>query len=443
MPTVIRNLGYTNGVQRLAWTGPDATITAYLWGGGGGLGGADSQIGGNGSGGGYSTTNFTITDGDVLDVAVGGQGGNGQSGRGSAAGGTAGASYSSGGLVFNTRTTPASPAVYPYTNSSYCSFLNTYGVWEQSPGYTYFNRSYTINFPSTGTYTFTFSVDNYGSVTLDGTTIIALSSSSSANYQRSYQAIATVTAGNHTLSINAVNTGGPGSVALLVTGGTVFSGGRGGYAGPSGSSGGGGGGGGATVILLNDSVVAVAGGGAGGGGGGNRGPGQSAPGTAGQATIGTYAGQNGRDHPGDGGGGGGGGGGWAGGQGGDIPGGDFGGYAGAYGLGTAVSENPTGTSPAKSNSPYYRAGEARGATQSSGATAGFAAIVIQTTGVNVHDNIQFVPVDQTYIKDSGVWKPVQTIWINSGGSWFPVIGGVPPAFTTVSGLIGVNSRPWS
>lgn len=443
MSTVTKYLGYTNGVQRLSWTGPSATITAHLWGGGGGRGGSDSYQGGNGSGGGYSTTNFTITDGDVLDVAVGGGGGNGQSGRGSALGGTAGASYSSGGLVFNTRTTPAVPAVYPYTNSSYCSFLNTYGVWEAAPGYTYFNRNYTVNFPSTGTYTFTFSVDNYGSVTLDGATIISLSSSSAANFQRSYQTTVNVTAGNHTLSINAVNTGGPGSVALLVAGGTVFSGGAGGNAGPAGSSGAGGGGGGATVLLLNSSVVAVAGGGAGGGGGGNYGSGQSAPGSVGQATVGTYAGQNGRDHPRDGGGGGGGGGGWAAGQGGNIPGSDVGGYAGSYGLGTAVSENPTGSSAANSSSPYYRSGEARGATASAGSTPGVAVIVIQTTGVNVHDGAQFVPVDQTYIKDNEVWKPVRTIWIKSGSNWVPVIGGQPPAFTTVDGLIGVNSRPWS
>lgn len=114
MTTTTRFLGFTSGVQRLAWSGPPGTISAYLWGGGGGRGGSDSYSGGNGSGGSYTSKVFTVTDGDIIDVAVGGPGSNGASGQGSAAGGAAGASYSL--LLFNTRTTTANPPVFGTSN---------------------------------------------------------------------------------------------------------------------------------------------------------------------------------------------------------------------------------------------------------------------------------------------------------------------------------------
>lgn len=441
MPTTVRNLGYTNGTQRLTWSGPDGTVTAHLWGAGGGAGGADRFIGGNGSGGGYTTVNFNVTDGDVLDVAVGGLGANGASGASGAAGGAAGAGY--GAVLFNTRTTSATPTVYPYTNPAWCSFLNTYGVWESSPGYANFERTYTVNFPTTSTYTFTFSADNYGSVSLDGSVVIALSGSSSANYRNAYQATVTVPSGNHTIVVRAVNTGGPGCVALTIGNESCYSGGRGGRAGYSGSSGGGGGGGGATVLALNGSVLAVAAGGGGGGGGGVASAGQSAPGSSGQAAVGVAAGQDGQDKSGDGGGGGGGGGGLGGGQGGATPGGDVGGLAGSAGLTGPLNNPPSGRTPGGVTSPYYSTGAAVGGAPGISATSGFAAIVIETTGTNVHDGLQFNAIQQTYIKDAGAWKSVRAIWIKDGGIWKPVDGSVPPVFDLLSNTLGVNSRVWS
>jgi hypothetical protein len=448
MATTTRFLGFTNGTQRLTWAGPPGTIYAHLWGGGGGWGGNDAFSGGNGTGGGYAFNSFTVVDGDVIDVAVGGPGGNGISNNRGYGGGAAGASLVANSLTFDTRTTAISPPVGVYFDPNWGSFLNTYGVWEASTaGAVNFERTYSVNFPTTGLYTFTFSVDNYGDVSVDGVIVISLAGKSRANFTTSYQTTVNISAGFHNIRVRGVNTGGPGSIAVTIAGGVTLSGGRGGSPGPTGSSGGGGGGGGATGILLNNTILSVAGGGGGGGGGGRISGGQSAPGNRGQASAGVYAGQDGRDHPSDGGGGGGGGGGWAGGNGGSVSGGggeveDGGGLAGSFGLGKAPSENPSGRNPGGRNNQYYKSGVAQGASASQPATAGYAAIVIETTGTNVHDSGQFLPVKQTYIKDSGIWKPVSALWVKDGGIWKSVAGSVPPVFGLIPDTIGVNSRPF-
>jgi len=94
MTIQVRSLGYTNSLQQLVWAGTNNTrVTAYLWGGGGGGGGNDSGIGGAGSGGGFTQYTFTVNDGDVIQVAIGGAGGAGGSGASGAAGGRGGNSY--------------------------------------------------------------------------------------------------------------------------------------------------------------------------------------------------------------------------------------------------------------------------------------------------------------------------------------------------------------
>lgn len=444
MPTTTRVLGFTSGIQRLVWSGPPGTIYAHLWGGGGGYGGSDTFSGGNGTGGGYAFTNFTVVDGDVIDVAVGGAGGNGLSGRSGLGGGAGGASLTASSLAFDTRTAPATPPVGVYFDPNWGSFLNTYGIWEAgSAGFVNFERTYLVNFPTTGLYTFAFSVDNYGDVSVDGTVVISLSGKSRENFTRSYQTTVNISAGTRSVRVRGVNTGGPGSIAVTITGGITLSGGRGGNPGPAGTSGGGGGGGGATGILLNNTLLSAAGGGGGGGGGGRFSAGQSAPGPSGQTSVGTYAGQDGQDHPGDGGGGGGGGGGWAGGNGGAIGSGDVGALAGSFGFGAAPGENPSGANPGGRSNQYYKSGIAQGATANQPATGGYAAIVIETTGTNINAGGTYIPVQNTYIKDGGIWKEAKTIWIKDGGIWKPVAGGVPPVFNTVPNTIGVNSRPYS
>jgi hypothetical protein len=112
MALVLRPAGYTGSLQQITWAqGDNVPVTAYLWGGGGGAGGSSysgARIGGAGGGGQFSQVNFTINNGDVLELAVGGPGQGGDNNSTSAAGGSPGASL----LVteiFNTRTaTPVS-----------------------------------------------------------------------------------------------------------------------------------------------------------------------------------------------------------------------------------------------------------------------------------------------------------------------------------------------
>ena len=104
MSSTTRSLGFTNSLQRLVWqsnSGSNLEIVAHLWGGGGGGGGSDRGTGGSGSGGGYSSAIFTVSNGDVIDIAVGGGGGAGRSGVSNGAGGVGGASYVEGGVSYS------------------------------------------------------------------------------------------------------------------------------------------------------------------------------------------------------------------------------------------------------------------------------------------------------------------------------------------------------
>lgn len=425
-------------MQRLVWSGPNGTITAHLWGGGGGGGGADSQVGGNGTGGGYTSVNFTVVAGDVIDVAVGGPGVNGLTLGKLGTGGAAGASWIGTG-VFDTRNAvPTNTSYAPSTNSVYCSFLNTYGIWDPNLFVRSFNPIYNVVFPATGYYTFTMSADNYASAILDGALVVDTFDYRSANSNTVF-----VTAGTHQLVINAINTGGPGSVALMIDGGTnSYSGGSGGSAGVSGFSGGGGGGGGATLIRKNNTTMGVAGGGGGGGGGGRFSAGQTAPGSSGNAPFGQTSGQRGQDKDGDGAGGGGGGGGQAGGNGGATPLGDVGALAGSYGISSPPSQNPSGILPGGTNSVYYSTGIAQGGTPSQGATGGYAAIVIETGGTFVY-NSGWQTAKNVYVRNNNQWQQVRTTYVNNNGVWQPVAGGVVPVFVSVPNTIGTSSRPYA
>ena len=154
--TVVRPLSYTGTVESLTWTqGTNVPVRAYLWGGGGGGGGSDSNSGGttpggSGSGAGYAEVSFNLNSGDTIEVVVGGCGGPGASSVAGSGGGFAGASYLTVGTIFNTRTAAASPPTFAQFNSNYCSFLNTYGVWESNTRTRDFDRSYTVSFPSGG-----------------------------------------------------------------------------------------------------------------------------------------------------------------------------------------------------------------------------------------------------------------------------------------------------
>lgn len=437
MASVIRAIGFSNSLQQLVWPTTASEITAYVWGGGGGGGGNDSAPGGSGGGSGFARKTFTIGGGDVLQVAVAGAGGGGAGGS-NAPGGSAGPSYTA-----STVWTTLNLTGYPYirvTNSAYVGFLNQYGVWNYTSSYGAFDHTVTVNFPSTGYYNFTGSCDNYATIYVDGSPVLDI-----PGFQSTYSASVLVTAGNHSVRLYGINTGGPGSLGLTITGGASFGGGIGGRSGGAGSSGAGGGAGGASVIFLNGNPIAIAGGGGGGGGGGNAGAatGESAPGSAGQFTTGTYAGQNGQDKGGDGGGGGAGGGGYAGGNGGGTPGGDQGGYAGYYGssLGDIVA-NPSGRTPGGTNQPYYSGSVGYGGVNTRVGSSGYVVLDMNVGGGSVKYNGDWESVQTTYVKNSGVWKQVQATYVKEGGVWSPINGSFAPVFTTVSGFWGSDPRTY-
>lgn len=434
----VRPVGYTGLVEEIVWTqGDNVPVRAYLWGGGGGGGGNDSASGGTGGGGGFAEVNFTVNEGDSIKIAVGGQGGPGASGASGSGAGFAGASLIELN-VFDTRSATSSPPVYPQFNSNYCTFLNTYGVWESNTRTQDFDRSYIVSFPSTGLYTFTASSDNSAVVSLDGTPLFI-----SDSFGNTFEQPVQVTAGNHTVRIQALNTGGPGSVALTISSGTSYSGARGGNAGGGGSSGAGGGSGGATVLLLNDVVIGVAGGGGGGGGGGNGPVGQSAPGPNGFAAYPVTNGQNGTNKNGDGGGGGGGGGGYGGGNGGQAPGGDQGGQAGSWGNSYSINgttANPTASLAAGSTYPYYNAERGRGGGATQQGTSGSAVLEFQINGAYVKVAGTFEAIEKIYVKFGGLWRQVQATYVKQGGIWKEIRGTFGPQFNLISNLFGINSR---
>jgi hypothetical protein len=441
--TVVRPLSYTGTVESLTWTqGTNVPVRAYLWGGGGGGGGNDSNSGGSGSGAGYAEVSFNLNSGDTIEVVVGGCGGPGASGVAGSGGGFAGASYLTVGTIFNTRTAAASPPTFAQFNPNYCGFLNTYGVWESNTRLRDFDRSYTVSFPSTGLYTFTASADNSAVISLDGTSLF-----SATTFTNTFEQPVQVTAGTHTVRIQALNTGGPGSVALTISGGVNYSGSRGGNAGGSGSSGAGGGAGGATVLLLNGVVLGVAGGGGGGGGGGNTGAatGQSAPGTRGQAAFPITNGQNGTNKSGDGGGGGGGGGGYNGGNGGQTPGGDIGGEAGSFGSSYSnigITSDPTNRQPAyqASGAAYYNTERGAGGQPRSQGTVGYAVLEFDVTGSFVKESGVWQPIDTAYIKFNNIWRQIQATYVKQAGAWQPIFGSFSPTTSQNAAQVGINSR---
>jgi hypothetical protein len=445
MKQIIRAIGYTGSLQTMTMpVGYRGNVTAYLWGGGGGGGGNDSHIGGTGGGGGFSQITFNVQSGDVITVAVGGGGGGGGSGRSAGGGAAGGGSYT--GVVFNTRYPPAGPAaVGAVTYRSWSSFMNSNAVW--AGGLT-FTRSYSVNFPITGFYSFYCAADNAAIVSLDGVPVVVTENSFTADPPPTLSNVS-VTAGIHTVSWTAENYGGPAGFALRITQNNIdgYGGGRGGNAGGSGSSGGGGGGGGATVLYVGSDLQAIAGGGAAGGGGGNNsnGNGQNAPGSAGQAIQYTTNGQNGQDKSGDGGGGGGGGGGDRGGNGGATVGGDSGALAGAFGLSAgSVIATPVGRTPGNQSSVYYEGFAGLGGNIAQAGNGGYVVLEIEPQTIQVYEFGVWKP-SNPYVNDQGVWKEVQGVFLYNAGEWKPVTGtntNYAPAFVVspTDENFGTNSR---
>ena len=437
--TEFRGYSYYNGTP-----GPYATVSAvecysfnyttYT---------SNGAVGGTGGGGAYAQVNFTINEGDILDVAVGQGGGAGgvtALASGITPGGEAGAGLLTSSL-FNTVTNTASPPVYREFNPTYCTFLNNYGVWVDPPSASVFDRTYTVAFPSTGNYQFTICSNGRADFYVDGEF-----AAFSYDPQIPWTVGVIVAAGNRTVRIvSTAATGKRGAVALVIGSGVNYAGARGG----DGIAGGGGAGGGgaATMILKNDVIIGAAGGGGGGGAGGITSAGASAPGARGQNAAGFFAGQNGTSRVYyNGGGCGGGGGGITGGRGGESPGaGGDGGTSGSFGGSTGIEvQNPVGRTPGGTTNIYYRAGIASGGQPQAVAgnlegngRNGYAVFVFEVPDIHVKTNGTWNPVTKTFVKFTGLWREAKKKFIKINGAWVPTIASTSPVFANYLGL-GTN-----
>lgn len=404
--TVVKRFTYIGATETFTMpTGFKPQVDVYMWGAGGGAGGSDGNgPGGNGGGGWFYNNSLTINAGDTVTVAVGGsgKGGGGSSGGGAGAGGpsyAANTSWSTLDLMSNSDNLRV-------TNGAYVGFLNTYGVWNYSSSHPTFDQTVTVNFPYSGYYNVVGACDNYATVYVDGSPVLSI-----PGFQATYTNSFYVTAGNHSVRLYGVNTGGPASIGVTIQG--AFRGGRGGNAGPHGWSGGGGGGGGSTVLVVNGTTYVAAGGGGGGGGSHNR----SAESASNPTSISTGS-STGGDCGGDGGGGGGGGG--AGGAGGG-PGYDnaYGGRAGSAGSSSTGAVGADSNSAGGAGSAYYQAPAGQGGIGPGNAGApGQVVLVLTPAGAgSVKVGTDWKPVNTLSVKVGGIWREVKASWIKLNGVW--------------------------
>ena len=214
MTTLTRPLGMTQTRQLLTFpaNGYAPTVTAYLWGGGGGSGGADgNRLGGAGTGGGYVRAEFTAVPGDTIEITVGSAG---FSGRPSSP------TSNSNTQIFNTLTAipnNSNTALPKATNtyiSKWSAFLNQTGVWNTSTapnGSTVdlsrtltFDQTYTVLFPFNLGYLFTVAAYDQATVYLDGEELFS-SGLNSWITQETFGVpyVANIEAGLHTVRIVA------------------------------------------------------------------------------------------------------------------------------------------------------------------------------------------------------------------------------------------------
>ncbi len=180
--------------------GIDPTFRSYRGGNGGARGTWCGQTNGPFPSGGGGGASWVSVDNAVVCVGAGGGGGGGY-------GHDQVKNPGKPGGVYPDTTNPAIYAVSGYNN--WGSFINAYGVWGAGQDY-----SVVINFPTSGTYTFNFSVDNYGSIALDGSDVITRTGE--YNYSSTYTATASVSAGNHTVRVRGFNISGPAGVAAQI-----------------------------------------------------------------------------------------------------------------------------------------------------------------------------------------------------------------------------------
>lgn len=220
---------YDTGTSTLTIPARVSSVAFTALGGGGGAGTSSGASSYAGSGGQQISGSLTVTPGQVLTMYIGAGGksnfgtsaGNGEGGidpsgkfSGNTGSGFAGGSGSGTSIKIGTSTTVVAAGGnggIGYTTDAawhpvgpvgaWSTFLNTYAVWGGTMPLTR-----VINFPTTGTYTFNYSVDNYGTFSIDGVAVITRTGEH--NYENMYTATRTVTAGNHTITVYGYDMGG-------------------------------------------------------------------------------------------------------------------------------------------------------------------------------------------------------------------------------------------
>lgn len=94
---------------------------------------------------------------------------------------------------------------------AYGDFLNTWGVWREG-GQASWTDNFPVFFPYTGTYQFIFSVDDIGSVSVDGSVIVA----ADRNFTSSAYATAYIIAGVRTVGLTATNIGSAAAIGVVI-----------------------------------------------------------------------------------------------------------------------------------------------------------------------------------------------------------------------------------
>jgi hypothetical protein len=82
-----------------------------------------------------------------------------------------------------------------------------------------------------------------------------------------------------------------------------------------------------------------------------------------------------------------------------------------------------------------------GGTTASNGTAGAAVLLFDTPGLFVHNEISFLPVNDTWIKLNDAWIPVATTYVRRDGTWQPLLGSFAPAFDVIEDGFGQAPRP--
>ena len=185
--------------------------------------GADHNGDGGGGGGGGGGLSAGL-GGDPIDGDVGGNAGN----QGISYGNNyfsrteLNQSYvTNGGIVFDSydlaRLGAAAGAAdhYRAQNSAYGAFLNAHGVWYDEEAY---NRTWVVNFPTSGNYMFQASWDNAGRISVDGVSMVErFTGDDAGTYRNVTESTRYVAAGFRNVNMYAENYGGPGSIGCVIT----------------------------------------------------------------------------------------------------------------------------------------------------------------------------------------------------------------------------------